>query len=547
MNFRKVSPGTPLEESPAATAGWQNAVTETVQRWLRQLFGGDPQQLAAELRDKEGRVRVSNGTSDPFFRGQCVQLDSYRLNEVNHRKRWFVGGEYDGGEKWGVLLRGLVPGGDQSEVQMLGVCTARVYVSDLNHTHANPSNNSRDFQSAASGDLEFLSAPSETGTQDVVVRFTRGETLRTELRAEFSAYHDASTSGNTHGIIEAINPVNLPTGTPAVTEDPLYIADIHEIGDTLSSGDIVRAIRNTGIDSYGGSDVNWECNLDGAGGGAGSFDIGCGLEFNSDILEVDPDALAGHGIKVGTSGDNCETPGGGEGTNYCCLYIDVGCGLRFNAIDSDKIEVDIDALAGKGLIADESTDLCVEESDDETSTYCCLAINIGCGLKFSADSPPKVEVDVAALAGKGLGSSISGSDCDQESSHTPGLYCCLTVNLGCGLKFVGDDVSVDRDDLMGDGLTAGSGECDMDVAVDGTYIIISGGTVQLDWTAVCNYINNNCGENVTVITGCADPFVTFDASGNPTWNFTTRSIRVLKDNGTGTPVSCSADGTLTCE
>lgn len=527
MKFNKIQPGTPAGQMPSFSASWQNAVSESAQAYQEQKRLSEGGNGGKGLRDTENRVKCYNNTATPFLRGQSIQLDGYRMTTVKHRQRWFNGTDYDSSEMWGVVLRDMDDTGT-AEVQMLGVCTARVNVTDLNHTHANPTASSRNFESGSSGDLEFLSTPSSTGVQDVVVRFTPGQVLQDELRAEFSSYHDPGTSGNTYGIIEATSPVNLPTGTPAVTEDPLYIADIHEIGSGLSSGDIVRAIRNVGVDTYSSDSVNWEGNLDGAGGGSGgSPEIGCGLEYESDVLQVDLDAIAGNGIKVGSDGTNCDAASSHlSPTTYCCLYIDVGCGLMFNSIDSDKIEVDIAALAGKGLITDQSTDLCVSESSDESSTYCCLAVNIGCGLQYSGDSPPKIEVDLDALAGAGLGKSISSSDCDSASSHLGGTYCCLKVNVGCGLDIVSDNVVVDRTDLMGSGLVAGSGTCDMDVNVDSTYLEINGS----------NEISLSCNP-LKAIT-CA---LEKDSNGDLklTINYT------LCDDSTGS-TSCTLSGTTTC-
>lgn len=92
------------------------------------------------------------------------------------------------------------------------------------------------------------------------------DAIKDELRGEFVAFYAPGTASNTYGIIEIDNVIQLPTGTPAVVESPVYVADIHEIGDTYSENDPVRAIRNVAVDTYDGDQVNWECNLDGQGG-----------------------------------------------------------------------------------------------------------------------------------------------------------------------------------------------------------------------------------------------------------------------------------------
>lgn len=304
------------------------------------------------------------------------------------------------------------------------------------------------------------------------VRLSSASTPRDELRCQFTSSVAAGSGSNTWPILickTTPTPIPLPTGTPAVAEDPLYVADIHGIASDLSDGDWIRAIRNVGVDTYNSEQVNWECNLDGAGGGGGTPEVGCGLEYDgvTGDLIVDVDALAGQGIKAGDSSMYCDDTGE-DAETYCCLYIDLGCGLQFNSVDSDIIEVDVNALAGKGLAVGTDTDDCVTASSHLTeTTYCCLYVNIGCGLKYSADSPPKVEVDLDALAGSGLGLGSSSGDCTGVTGFD-GSCDCLKVNVGCGLDIVADNVVVDNTDLAGDGLSAGDG-CSLDVNLDPTY------------------------------------------------------------------------------
>lgn len=531
MKFNKITPGTPAGQMPSFSASWQNAVSESAQAYQEQKRLGETGNGSKALRDTEHRVKCYNNTATPFLRGQSIELDGYRMTEVKPRHRWFNGTDYSSSEQWGIVLRDMDETG-AAEVQMGGICTARVDVSDLNHTHANPTASSRNFESGDSGDLEFLSTPSSTGVQDVVVRFKPGQVLQDELRAEFSSYISAATSGNTYGLIVATNPVQLPTGTPSVTESPLYIADIHQIGGGLSSGDIVRAIRNTGIDSYGGSDVNWECNLDGQGaGGGGAPEVGCGLDYVSDVLVVDRVDL-------------------------------IGCGLKAGDGDCD-IDVDTAALAGRGLKVDTDPNCALYASTGAGSDYCCISINDGCGITFSGDElivdrndligcglkagsgTCDIDVDLAALAGNGLTLGSSAGDCTGVPDFD-GSCDCLQVNVGCGLKIVSDEVVVDNTDLAGPGL-ATYGTCGLQAQVDTTYIEINGSNeITLNLSGLCDWIKANCYVEVEVIDGCDSPFVTFDASGNPTWNFTTRKIWVLKDNGAGDGVSCSASGSETC-
>jgi PKD repeat protein len=144
---------------------------------------------------------------------------------------------------------------------------------------------------------------------------------------------------------------------------------------------------------------------------------GCTITTNEDDeVIVDVDELAGDGL-VGNTDDDCHT-----------LEVATGCGLT---IDGDgALAVDTDALAGDGLV---------------TAGDCELAVNVGCGLEISSDA---VRVKASDLAGAGL---------------TAAGTCMLDVNVGCGLQIDGlNNVAVDVGDFAGGGLIA-SGACVLDV------------------------------------------------------------------------------------
>lgn len=113
---------------------------------------------------------------------------------------------------------------------------------------------------------------------------------------------------------------------------------------------------------------------------------GCGLiwdesNVNNVHLDVDTEALAGDGLGFGTADANCNTQGGPAGTEWCCLYVKVGCALEID--EMGNVAVDVEELAGVGL----------------APNGCSIDIGVGCGLTATAD---EISVDAESLAGEGL-------------------------------------------------------------------------------------------------------------------------------------------------
>lgn len=221
-------------------------------------------------------------------------------------------------------------------------------------------------------------------------------------------------------------------------------------------------------------------------------DAGCGLEYvDATTLAVNPGDLIGAGLGV--------TVGGASG---CEMEVVLGCGLYFEDDPGGSglkgVAVNTDALAGKGLLAGSSPgDGCLEEGGGwlPGPNYCCLTVNLGCGLEFGTSD--EVKVDLAALAGPGLVPSTSSGTCDTESSHTPGLYCCLTVNAGCGIEIVNDQVRVNASDIAGNGLVP-TGDCAISVG-EGCGIEVTAGAVAVDASQLAGdalVVSGTCTLNV---------------------------------------------------
>jgi len=206
-----------------------------------------------------------------------------------------------------------------------------------------------------------------------------------------------------------------------------------------------------------------------------TIDPGCGLQITEEgLLEVDTEALAGKGLKA------AEPASEEEGT--CELEVEIACGLKF--IDNE-IWVDNKAIKGPGLVEYES---------------CGLQVNPGCGIRIDDENDEAVAVDAADLAGNGLkadeegcllhidygcGLRIEEEKLEFYNMETagPGLKagsgCELEVNPGCGLQIDGDDlIEVNNKDLAGKGLLAGEG-CGLDIDL-GCGLIFSGNEIWFD-------------------------------------------------------------------
>lgn len=270
------------------------------------------------------------------------------------------------------------------------------------------------------------------------------------------------TSGG--GTLATVNDYGGPPSyraNPADGSGQVTLTD-QEFANNYSTGAQLRAI----LDDATTTPPTYEVLSDDSGGGGGGSlpDAGCGLEYaDATTLQVDIETLAGAGLGFSTSASECDHLDD-ETSTYCCLYVDYGCGLT---VTGGKLTVNVDGCLS---------------CDSETGV---LSISVGCGLLCSGGD---LVVDTAALAGKGLSASSSMSDCD--ATGTGGAYCCLTVNIGCGLTFSGDTIIVDHDDLAGTGLTP-EGTCALGVDYDPTYLtIIVGGPNDGKLSLTCDPITD---------------------------------------------------------
>lgn len=163
---------------------------------------------------------------------------------------------------------------------------------------------------------------------------------------------------------------------------------------------------------------------------------GCQIEIGEDgeINWVAEDA-AGDGLQ--TSDDECKK-----------LEVKPDCGITVSA---SGVKVDNSAIAGNGL---------------QAGTGCVVEVKPDCGITVSGDG---VGVDNTALAGSGL--APEGTCALAVAIATAGPIIIdpdpedggLTIDVDCGLKIEDGKLGTDRSDLIGDGLHAGGGSCDLAV------------------------------------------------------------------------------------
>lgn len=184
MEYRKVAPGTPANQSPARQAAWLNNVSD-VSKWYNETIRFGEASTGKGLGNPTDLVKVKNLTGGNLLRGSVVQLGDYRLDPINFRNLWFEGNEIETPLNFAVM-REATKENDQGWAQMDGVCTALVSVLSTSHKYAHPVPGESVCRSATSGPLVILSNLTETGGQEVAVRFATG-TVTVALLSSVSA------------------------------------------------------------------------------------------------------------------------------------------------------------------------------------------------------------------------------------------------------------------------------------------------------------------------------------------------------------------------
>ena len=184
-DYKKVSRGDSPFKSPAFTASWQNDVTDMLAWFRKAKASGEVLGAGGSLESSSGVVRVKNLTEEDQLRGNYVQLGDYLLDDVSQHKHWYEGNLYDAAESGKIaILERAVKDDDTSMVRarILGKCTARVNVTDVDHRFAVPVDGESVFDSASSGDIEILGAIDGTGEQELPVLLGGGGSGNADLR-----------------------------------------------------------------------------------------------------------------------------------------------------------------------------------------------------------------------------------------------------------------------------------------------------------------------------------------------------------------------------
>lgn len=160
----KVSPGDVFEVPPARV--WNNMVAAGYEYSKRELSNRATPPIRARETDL---IRVLNDCGADRRVGEIMDIEGNAITDVREEFKWLVGVEPADGH-FGILKEPLLDG-KVGQLQVSGCCMAWVDVSDETHTSAAPSSGSYVLESATSGPIDILYAPSGTGEKNCVVRF----------------------------------------------------------------------------------------------------------------------------------------------------------------------------------------------------------------------------------------------------------------------------------------------------------------------------------------------------------------------------------------
>ena len=257
-DFKRVSAGQLLTDSPAFSAGWCNAVSDAAEHHQLRVANGEVLGNGRGLRENDGRCTVRNLTGSDLSRGHYVQLGNYLLTSVDARKPWFQGNLYSASasNRIAILLQ-AVKNNETGEAALADRCTALVNVTDTAHQFAIPADGLSVLESAAEGAIEILSPLIATGGQEVVVIINgttsglqRGITAGPALSAIAWDNTDNTYTSNCIEVYRlVVPPLWLPNTSYATNEWITRVEDEWAATTAYAVGDFVRE----------GGEL-WECN-----------------------------------------------------------------------------------------------------------------------------------------------------------------------------------------------------------------------------------------------------------------------------------------------
>jgi len=120
-----------------------------------------------QLRDPN-TIKIQCKSHTP--RGSVMRVGAAAIDPLDPQNLWFEGEEADPTEPYVITLQ-QCEAGKWVEALVAGVCLARVDVSDTDHGYARVVASETDLESADSGPIRLLKAPTETGVQELPVHF----------------------------------------------------------------------------------------------------------------------------------------------------------------------------------------------------------------------------------------------------------------------------------------------------------------------------------------------------------------------------------------
>lgn len=194
---------------------------------------------------RDTRIKIKNSSGADRVRGEVLDVGSMLLTNLDRRAKWFDGDTPDGTSLFAVLLQPLLDG-QIGEAQLLGVCMARVNVSNTSHTHAASANGSCVLASGTEGAAQILYHTGSTGVQNCFVLLccegSSEEWTVEDLEAESDITHTGAvqygTASGDYTIDSAGNVIVDATSdiTFKVGSTPTTVFQIDESAKTITLG-----------------------------------------------------------------------------------------------------------------------------------------------------------------------------------------------------------------------------------------------------------------------------------------------------------------------
>jgi hypothetical protein len=165
MSDGKASPGKKFAPPPAEI--WNGMVDAGAAYRAGRLSIGDP----GPTRPRETDIiRLRNSSGSDRAKGHILWIDGKAITDLDEESIWLVG-KTPTADGYFAILKEPIANAGLGRAQVSGACLAKVNVLNTGHTRAKATAGSFVLDSADSGPLEIVYAPSGTGELECVVRF----------------------------------------------------------------------------------------------------------------------------------------------------------------------------------------------------------------------------------------------------------------------------------------------------------------------------------------------------------------------------------------